>query len=176
MAKPGVTDVGLSTNPIETDVLESLPRLLSSSTSRTISLDIGAVLTFADSDRLLASVLKSNRSLKRLYVSVNSDNWIATEMTRAMRDVNCTLDDNIKDLSSTRGEGSLVYACQAEIDVYTVLSCRGCMRRLAVRPQKIPFLLKEADRAEGGNVGRYLHPLSRENPAKWAAYLSRGDA
>ena len=175
--KPHVTGVTLEFDLIGTEVLAFLLSLLSSSASRVASLDIGAVLTCAESDQLLASVLKTNRSLKHLGVRFDSDRWISTEMARVMREVNCTLVDHIQ-IFPVPDQGSLAYACQAEIDVYSTLNrCgRQCMRNMAFRPQKIPFLLKKADRVGGRNVGRYLYPLLRDNPAKWVAYLACGDA
>lgn len=161
-------------DPMSNAALGIVTSLLSSPQSGVRTLSLRTVTANADADRLLASMLETNKSLKALYVTFNLDNWVATEMVRAMREANCTLTNIISLDPTPREEGSLTYMCQEELTLYAILNelGRGCMRSTTFQPQKIPTLLRGAARAESyGPVGRFLYPMLRENPSAWTGYL-----
>lgn len=155
-----------STSAMDAETLRLLSSRLSSLTSTVRSLDLESVSSDAESDRELASMLATNKSLSRLAVTFDSDNWVATEMSRAVRGVNCTLGEvSFRPRYDER---------TTEIYFYTALNRNGrrFMRSMTSGPQKIPELLARAGREEDSNFGIYVYPLLRENPAKWVSYLS----
>lgn len=162
-----------SRNSIGIATLGCLTRLLSSPSSSIVSLDLHSVSTSTESDRVLGSMIERNRAIEDLQVHFDSDCWVATEMSRAMRDTNCKL----KYISISPPMRVCPHAndCLATIMLYAKLNRlgMGCMRSVVFRAEKIPILLEKARYAEGGSYGRYLYPLLRDNPSSWIGYLSR---
>lgn len=158
--------------PMSREALGLVSRLLSSPTSSVHHLFF-SVTASSESDRLLAFMLKSNKSLRSLEVESDWGSLVVTEMTRAMRETNCTLTDGIF-LWQVRGQLSrLALNCQDEMILYAALNRhgRGCMRSTAFQPNRIPKLLESAARAEGNRHGRFLYPILCDNPSSWTGYL-----
>lgn len=176
LTKPNVEQVSFSTRlpnyPMSAQALRLVSsRLLSpASTVRILSLDV--VSSGDKSDRELASILETNKSLSRLNVLFDSESWVATEISRAMREVNCTIGEVL--LWPVCKVGSPARISQEEIHLRAALNRYGrrFMRSMSFEPQKIPLLLETVGREERPRFGRYLYPMLRENPSKWTSYLA----
>lgn len=167
--KPSLISIDICTSLIGNDTLELLSSLLSSPSSSAVRfLTLTNVVASAESDRQLACIIETNKHITALAIGFDSDNWIASEMSRAVREANCTLGG--LSLYPECKKGSLGHACSTEIDLYTFLNSycgRGCMRSISYKPQKIPKLLER-------RIPEYLYPLLRENPSKWTSFLITG--